>query len=44
VCIDLNERRSKTLADQWPEAVCAENVHQFYRKDSEVRTADKPDF
>ncbi len=28
----------------WPETVCAENVHQYYRKDSEVPTADKPDF
>jgi hypothetical protein len=30
--------------DQWPETVCAENIHQYYRKDSEVPTADKPDF
>jgi hypothetical protein len=30
--------------DQWPETVCAENIHQYYSKDSEVPTADKPDF
>ncbi len=30
--------------DQWPETVCAENIHQYYRKDSEVPTSDKPDF
>ena len=30
--------------DQWTETVCAENIHQYYRKDSEVPTADKPDF
>ena len=30
--------------DQWPETDCAENIHQYYRKDSEVPTADKPDF
>jgi hypothetical protein len=30
--------------DQWPETVCAENIHQYYRKDSEVPTADKLDF
>jgi hypothetical protein len=32
-------------SDEWPETVCAENIHQYYfSKDSEVPTADKPDF
>jgi hypothetical protein len=30
---------------EWPEVVCAENRHEYYsNKDSEVPTADKPDF
>ena len=29
----------------WPEFVCAENIHEYYyNKNSEVPTADKPDF
>jgi hypothetical protein len=31
-------------ATDWPETVCAENIHEYYRKDSEVPTAGKPDF
>jgi hypothetical protein len=32
-------------SDDWPETVCAENIHQYYfEKDSEVPTANKPDF
>ena len=31
-------------ANEWPETVCAENIRQYYRKDSEVPTAAKPDF
>ena len=32
-------------SDEWPETVCAENTHEYYdNKDSEVPTADKPDF
>jgi len=32
-------------SDDWPETVCAENTHEYYNnKDSEVPTADKPDF
>jgi hypothetical protein len=31
--------------DLWPETVCAENIHQYYfNQDSQVPTADKPDF
>jgi hypothetical protein len=30
---------------EWPEIVCAENTHEYYNnKDSEVPTAEKPDF
>ena len=28
----------------WPETVCAENIHVYYSKDSQVPTAAKPDF
>jgi len=29
----------------WPEFVCSENIREYYyRKDSEVPRADKPDF
>jgi hypothetical protein len=31
-------------ATDWPETVCAENIHEYYRKDSAVPTAGKPDF
>jgi len=32
-------------SNEWPETVCAENIHQYYfHKDSEVPTADRPDF
>ena len=32
-------------SDQWPEIVCAENTHEYYNnKDSDVPTADRPDF
>jgi hypothetical protein len=32
-------------SDEWPETVCAENRHEYYNnKDSEVPTAEKPDF
>jgi len=32
-------------SNDWPETVCAENIHEYYdNKDSEVPTADKPDF
>jgi hypothetical protein len=32
-------------SDEWPETVCAENIHQYYfNTDSKVPTADKPDF
>jgi len=31
-------------SNQWPETVCAENIHQYFKKDAEVPTADKPDF
>ena len=31
--------------DEWPESVCAENIREYYyNKNSEVPTADKPDF
>ncbi len=31
--------------DSWPEAVCAENTHQYYTNDeADVPRADKPDF
>jgi hypothetical protein len=34
----------RALGD-WPEFACAENIHEYYyKKDSEVPTADKPDF
>jgi hypothetical protein len=29
---------------EWPETVCAENVHVYYDKDTAVPAADKPDF
>jgi hypothetical protein len=30
---------------EWPEAVCAENIHEYYHnKETEVPRADKPDF
>jgi hypothetical protein len=29
---------------QWPETVCAENVHVYYSKDTAVPVAEKPDF
>jgi hypothetical protein len=30
---------------EWPEIVCAENTHEYYNnKESEVPTAEKPDF
>jgi len=32
-------------SNQWPEIVCAENTHEYYNnKDSDVPSADKPDF
>jgi hypothetical protein len=32
-------------SDEWPETVCAENRHEYYNnKESEVPTAEKPDF
>jgi hypothetical protein len=31
-------------SSDWPETVCAENVHKYYEKDTEVPTADNPDF
>jgi hypothetical protein len=32
-------------SDEWPETVCAENTHEYYNnKESEVPTAEKPDF
>jgi hypothetical protein len=32
-------------SDEWPETVCAENRHEYYNnKDSEVPTAERPDF
>ncbi len=32
-------------SDEWPETVCAENIHEYYNnKDSDVPRADKPDF
>jgi hypothetical protein len=32
-------------SDEWPETVCAENIHQYYfNTDSKVPTADRPDF
>jgi len=31
-------------ADDWPETVCAENVHVYYDTDTAVPTANKPDF
>jgi hypothetical protein len=32
-------------SDAWPEIVCAENTHEYYaNKDSDVPTANKPDF
>ena len=32
-------------SDQWPETVCAENIHEYYNnKNSDVPRADKPDF
>ena len=32
-------------AGDWPETVCAENIHEYYyNKNSEVPTAAKPDF
>jgi hypothetical protein len=31
-------------SDDWPETVCAENVHVYYDKDTDVPKADKPDF
>jgi hypothetical protein len=32
-------------SNSWPEIVCAENTHEYYRnKDSEVPTANRPDF
>jgi hypothetical protein len=35
----------RRAAGQWPEFVCAENIHEYYnRKDSDVPRADKPDF
>jgi hypothetical protein len=30
--------------DEWPETVCAENIHVYYSTDEKVPTADKPDF
>jgi hypothetical protein len=29
---------------EWPETVCAENIHVYYDADTKVPTADKPDF
>jgi hypothetical protein len=30
---------------QWQEIICAENSHEYYnKKDSDVPTADQPDF
>jgi hypothetical protein len=30
---------------EWPEFVCAENIREYYyNKNSEIPTADKPDF
>jgi hypothetical protein len=31
-------------SSNWPETVCAENIHQYFNKDAQVPTADKPDF
>ena len=31
-------------SEEWPETVCAENVHVYYSTDTKVPTADKPDF
>ena len=31
--------------EDWPETVCAENTYEYYsNKNSDVPTADKPDF
>ena len=30
-------------SDDWPETVCAENVHVYYSTDTQVPTAAKPD-
>ena len=30
---------------EWDEEVCAENIHEYYyKRDSDIPTADKPDF
>jgi hypothetical protein len=35
----------RRAANEWPEQVCAENMHEYYNnKDVDVPTADKPDF
>ena len=35
----------RRASGDWPEFVCAENIHEYYyNKNSEVPTADKPDF
>jgi hypothetical protein len=35
----------RRASGQWPEFVCAENIHEYYyNKDAEVPTAYKPDF
>ena len=31
-------------ANEWPETVCAENIHEYYKSDTAVPTAGKPDF
>jgi hypothetical protein len=31
-------------SSNWPETVCAENIHQYFNKDAQVPAADKPDF
>src|SRR5438067_7765649 len=31
-------------SNDWPETVCAENIHKYFDKDEDVPKADKPDF